>query len=47
LEQLIKARDNYHITNITQRDFWQQKSNLKWIDKGEANTAYFHVVVRN
>lgn len=31
----------------TKSEFWRQKTAIKWIREGDANTAYFHAVLRH
>ena len=41
-----EARAAYMHQLAIECDFWRQKSRVKWIQAGDANTAFFHAVVR-
>ena len=41
-----EARAEHTRLLAMQQEFWRQKSAIKWLQQGVANTAYFHAVVR-
>ena len=44
--QLSEARARHARLLAIENDFWRQKAAIKWLKQGEANTAFFHVLVR-
>lgn len=41
-----KAKADYFLASNYELHFWQQKARVKWLKDGDANTQYFHSVVK-
>lgn len=37
----------YRLACTQELAYWQQKARVKWLKEGEANTAYYHAIIRD
>lgn len=45
-QAFLKAKTDYLIASNYELQFWQQKARVKWLKDGDANTQYFHSLVK-